>query len=222
MKNFKIASSVFNSVSKVYDTFLEKFTFGYIHKWQNKLIEKTTIKKVVLDIGTGTGEILKKISNKKDDFILIGLDVSFNMLLLAKQKVPKANFILADAHNIPVKENSIDNIFFSLTFRHLDYYSLVKNLKKILKTNGEISILEIPKPNKFLYIVILFFMKFLFKPIGNLLFSKDEYNYFIHSIENSLTVSQMEKLFEEEGFKTVYAETKLLGMIVLAVFRKED
>ena len=222
MANTKIASKVFSSVSKVYDKFLEKFTLGYIHKWQSKLIENTTVKETVLDIGTGTGEILKKINESYPNIYLIGVDISFSMLKLAKKKLPKANFILADAHNLPLKNQTITNIFFSLTFRHLNYKDILRSLKKILKKEGEISILEIPKPSKFIYFLIIFFMKFIFKPIGILIFTKEEYEYFIHSIENSLTVKELVNLFEKNGFKTVYIEKKLFGLLVLAVFKKES
>ncbi|HIE60107.1 MAG TPA: methyltransferase domain-containing protein [Persephonella sp.] len=222
MANTKIASKVFSSVSKVYDKFLEKFTLGYIHKWQSKLIENTTVKETVLDIGTGTGEILKKINESYPNIYLIGVDISFSMLKLAKKKLPKANFILADAHNLPLKNQTITNIFFSLTFRHLNYKDILRSLKKILKKEGEISILEIPKPSKFIYFLIIIFMKFIFKPIGILIFTKEEYEYFIHSIENSLTVKELVNLFEKNGFKTVYIEKKLFGLLVLAVFRKES
>ncbi|RUM49261.1 MAG: methyltransferase type 11 [Hydrogenothermus sp.] len=222
MANTKIASKVFSSVSKVYDKFLEKFTFGYIHKWQSELIENTTVKETVLDIGTGTGEILRKINESYSNVYLIGVDVSFSMLKLAKKKLPSASFILADAHNLPLKNQTITNIFFSLTFRHLNYKDILINLKKLLKEEGEISILEIPKPSKFIYFLTMFFMKFIFKPIGRLIFTKEEYDYFIHSIENSLTVKELINLFEKNGFKATYIEKKLFGLLVLAVFRKES
>ena len=222
MVNKKIASKIFSSVSKVYDSFLERATLGYIHKWQKRLIKNTRIGEVVLDIGTGTGEILNKISQMSPKAKLIGIDVSFDMLKLAKRKVPKAQFILADAHNLPFKENSLDNVFFSLTLRHLNYKELLPDLRKRLKTKGEISILEIPKPPFILYLILMFFMKFLFKPFGLLIFSKEEYDYFIHSIENSLSIEALKTLFEKNGFKTVYIEKKLFGLLVLAVFSKES
>ena len=60
-----IAQKVFNSASKVYDAFLNFTTLGLINFFQKKLIKNTPIGNVVLDVGTGTGEILKKIRLKK-------------------------------------------------------------------------------------------------------------------------------------------------------------
>lgn len=212
-----IASKIFDSVSKTYDIFLNFITFGYIHKLQNNLIEKTPLGENLVDIGTGTGEILKKINDKNNNSLLIGIDVSKNMLLKAKEKVPNANLLIADAENLPFKNKSIDNIFFSLVFRHLNQENTTQELKRVIKKNGYVSILDLSK-NK----LLLFLFDKIFKPFGRLIFSKKEYDYFIDSIKWAKSIEELEELFKKNDFECIYKKKYLFGLAIIVIFKKSS
>jgi demethylmenaquinone methyltransferase/2-methoxy-6-polyprenyl-1,4-benzoquinol methylase len=216
MEKTYIARKVFNSAYKVYDTFLSLSTFGLINYLQNQLIKNTPLKENILDIGTGTGEILRKINKKYKNKLLIGVDISENMLKRAKEKIPDANFIKADAENLPFKEKSIDNIFYSLTFRHLDSEKQINQCKNILKTNGTVSILDLNR-SKFL----IFLFEKLFKPVGKIIFSEEEYNYFLESLKYAKKIEEIENIFKLEGFKTYFKSSYLFSTVIIIIFKKE-
>jgi len=210
-----LVSKIFDSVADIYDRFLTTATFGIIHKLQNKLIDSTPIKGNILDIGTGTGEILKKISSKSSDNLLIGIDISTKMLKKAKEKVPSANFIVADADRLPFQNKCIDNVFYSLTFRHLNQENQVNQLKEIIKKDGYVSILDLNKSK-----LLLFLFDKVFRPFGRLIFSKKEYEYFVKSLEEAKSINELEKLFNKNNFTTYYKDSFLFGFIIIAIFKK--
>lgn len=218
-----LVEKIFDSVNKHYDKFLSTATFGLINKWQNELIDNTPNSNVALDIGTGTGEVLKKISLKNKHNTLFGVDLSFNMLKTAKEKINKDNvlFIKADALNLPFKKNSLDSIYFSLVFRHLPRDEIIKHINEVLKSKGTISILEIGKPeNQLIYRFILFFVDKIFRPFGRMIFSKEEWDYFVHSIRNSLKFSEIKPLFEKKGFNILYMKKRFFGLVHVVVLQK--
>lgn len=219
-----IAEKIFDGVYKAYDKFLNFATFNRINSWQTTLIQNTPNGKYILDIGTGTGEIVKKIYEKvKKSSFIYGVDLSFNMLKVSKLKINQDNvlFLKADALNLPFKKNSVDNIYFSLVFRHLPSEKIINQIKEVLNENGYVSILEIAKPkSKIIYNLILVFADKIFRPFGRLLFSKEEWNYFIESIKNSMAKEELTEFFEKSGFKLYFYESRFLGLIHLAVFKK--
>jgi len=220
----KVASSVFDKISSVYDFFLNLFTFGVINIWQRQMIKNTPVSKFILDVGTGTGELIKKIKNHHKETICIGLDVSFKMLLKAKKKLKNENdvyLINGDIYNSPFREKTFDNVFLSLTFRHLDQKKLIKELNRILKNKGYISIFDTGKiKNQYLWKAFLFIVDKLVRPFGYLFFSKNEYDYFIESLYKSLTMEQIIKFFENYGYYPVYKKKFMFGLAFIVIFEK--
>ncbi|MEZ0323562.1 MAG: class I SAM-dependent methyltransferase [Hydrogenothermaceae bacterium] len=223
-----IAESIFDSVHRAYDRFLNLVTFNRINSWQLEAINNTPIGKYVVDIGTGTGEILLKLYRLSKESNLIGIDLSLNMLKTAKMKlenhgVKKFLLLKADALNIPIKDNSVNNIFFSLVFRHLPANEILSESKRVLVKDGYISIVEIAKPNsRLLYSFMITFADKIFRPFGKIIFSKEEWDYFVESIKNSMTEGELLEFFSKNGFKTYYYSKRFLGLIHVAVFKKED
>ncbi len=217
----KLAAKVFDSIVGVYDRFLNFATFNRIGKWQRELVENTPEGKVFVDVGTGTGEIVRKINEIYPKVVAVGIDVSFKMLMTAKEKIDGRNiFIQASAYNMPLKKSSVDAVFLSLVFRHLSSKDSVTEFSRILKENGCISILDISKPSKYIHRSALFFADKIFRAVGEKIFTKEEYDYFVESIRNSKSEEELEKFMKEFSFEKIYSSRKFAGMIIIAVFQK--
>lgn len=221
-----VAEKIFDGVHKSYDAFLRFATFKKIDYWQREVVDETPVGKFVVDVGTGTGEVLLKVAVKSRQSCFIGIDLSVNMLKKAREKLEKSGItptlIKADALRMPFKGISIDNLFFSLVFRHLPSKEIILEVKRVLKTGGYVSIIEIAKPDsKLLYSVIYHFADKVFRPFGRLLFSKPEWDYFVESIKNSMTTDEFINFFKENGFKNIYYKKRFFGLVHIAVFQKE-
>lgn len=202
-------SEIFDDVSKLYDPFLKTITFGGIDRWQKALLEFLDKEGNRLDVGTGTGEVLKKSTNRG---LKVGIDLSMGMLKKAKDKCPYCYFLLADAENMPFKELSFRTITLSLVFRHIeDKSAFLKEAYRVLEEGGQIGILDI---NKFAFTKLLsFLMRYPLKPLGLLLFGGEKWDFFLHSLENSLSTLEVKRYLEAEGFKVSQLSRYMLGVV---------
>jgi len=223
MAQEKLAESIFDSVVKRYDRFLRSVTFGLIDKWQKILVKNTPAGKFPVDVGTGTGEVVKKIKQEYADSLPIGVDVSLNMLKRAKEKNADSSsfFLKASAYKLPFKNNHISSIYASLVFRHLNGEEFIKEISRVLTKGGYVGILDISKPSKLLFNAMFFIANKIFRPLGERIFSKEEYDYFMESVINSKNPGELKDLFNRFGYKDIFIKSYFLGLVVIAVFRKE-
>ena len=94
--------------------------------------------KKVLEIGTGTGFLTKRIYDKIQNDFYVNLDIAFELLSSYSKQARNMFFINADADFLPLKENIFDLIISSSTFQWLE--NPEKSFGKIfdtLKTGGE-------------------------------------------------------------------------------------
>jgi len=110
------------------------------------------LKVLEICIGTGTNSIL--ISENRQNAEIVGIDLSEDMLAIAKEKIDKKGIsnvktILMDATNMKFDTNSFDVILISLVIHEVDNKirnKIIKEAKRVLKNKGKIIIIEWDKP----------------------------------------------------------------------------
>ena len=75
--------------------------------------------KSILDIGTGTGYLLRELSLRYPCALLFGLDISFQMLLKAKSAERRGQLIQADAEELALKKGRFDLVVSNLVYQWL-------------------------------------------------------------------------------------------------------
>jgi ubiquinone/menaquinone biosynthesis C-methylase UbiE len=88
----------------------------------------------VLDLGCGTGIYTMTIKKYADNFL--GLDISKRWLNYLKNKRNISNIIRADAHNIPLDNESFDAIVTIGLFEYINRNIVIKEMNRILKPDG--------------------------------------------------------------------------------------
>ena len=118
---------------------------NYMREHWKPLIEKTIEgyckNRNVLDLGCGTGVYTRTIKRYTDN--ILGLDLSKRWLNYAKNKRGISNLIRADAHNIPLKNESFDVIVTIGLFEYINRRIVIKEINRILKQDG-FCILSVP------------------------------------------------------------------------------
>jgi len=112
---------------------------------------------VILDLGTGTGDLLFDIEGVLDrkDCSLIGMDFSSQMLNVAyekwQRKGSQSSFLQADASALPLVSNSVHRIVSAFVMRNIKKVldSSLLEIKRVLKHSGKVSILEMYVPQNF-------------------------------------------------------------------------
>jgi len=91
----------------------------------------------VLEIGCGDGRDAKEIVSKTEHYL--GFDISMELINLAKEHVPDAHFIVADANSFDYGHEKYDIVFAFASLLHLDKNEIKTVFEKVyksLKQNG--------------------------------------------------------------------------------------
>jgi len=113
-----------------------------IIKFHNLLLKNTIPKSNILDIGCGTGVLLKGLTSLNKSSHFTGLDFSNNMLentILDKQDLKRVKLIQGDAFNLSFADESFDAVISS---RFIHQYSdslkkkLIEEMRRVLKPKG--------------------------------------------------------------------------------------
>lgn len=100
---------------------------------------------VILDIGCGTGSASRALTQRYKDARLVSVDLAFNMLKEARQRLPfltrwrakRPAYICADAECLPFDSASADMIFSNLTLQWCDDLDRVfAEFRRVLKPGG--------------------------------------------------------------------------------------
>lgn len=98
-----------------------------------------TEKPNILDLGCGPGNFSSYFYNTKGYKKITGLDLSPEMIRLAKENVPQATFILADIRKLNYQDSTFHGIFASFCIPFLSYNEtndLIANVSNMLKPDG--------------------------------------------------------------------------------------
>lgn len=122
------------------------------NKVLNKVYEKSTITGEnisVLDIGVGTGNLAEKFL--ENNYRVVGIDQSREMLRVAKHKYPNLKVRLGEFLKIPFNDKVFDIIVSTYAFHHLNSEEkslAIKEMIRVLKDNGKIVIGDLMFKNR--------------------------------------------------------------------------
>lgn len=130
----------------------DKYAKGYDAGWRrtksarfyDDLIKELEINPndAVLDVGCGTGTVLRFISSNTP-IRGYGLDVSTEMLDVARKKNPSFDFRRGDSKKLPYADSSMDVIMACMAYHHFaDQKSFREEARRVLKSNGRLYICD--------------------------------------------------------------------------------
>ncbi len=154
---------------------------------------------VVLDVACGNGTLLRELS-KKAKIQANGIDVSENMIQVAKMRYPYMSFDVKSCYPLEWSDESIDIITVCCAFHHFDNpQGFVYECKRVLKKKGAVYIAD---PN--FGAVLKFFANRFWIPFSK---SGDVRIY---------SKKELERFFYNSGFKTVQVYRKDKGLFLKA------
>lgn len=96
----------------------------------------------VLDVGCGTGALLKMLA-VKTEFDGYGTDLEENMIAQARKKCPQMNFTLASCDELPYEGETFDCIVNCMAFHHFSNRDgFAREVARIMKPGGVIYIAD--------------------------------------------------------------------------------
>ena len=208
----KHVGGVFTSVANSYDVMNDAMSIGLHRLWKRVLVEIAGIKDndVVLDIAAGTGDIAKLISKQFPSSEIYVSDINNEMLSLGRERSidegfsNNTHFCQLSGEAIPFNDAAFDVITIGFGLRNFtDKSAGLKEMRRCLKKNGRLLILEFSKPNNLLFSKVYDWYSFNILPkLGALLANdSDSYQYLAESIRMHPDQENLKKLIIENGFQ---------------------
>jgi len=137
---YKETFDTWNKIAELYqDKFMKLDLYNNSYDFFCDAITKPNAK--LLEIGCGPGNITKYLLNKKADFYILGIDIAPNMVELAKNNNPTANFSVMDTREINTLTTKFDGIIAGFCLPYLsqtECQDLIYNSYELLNNNGVI------------------------------------------------------------------------------------
>ena len=187
----KMVQSIFSEVSEKYDLMNDLMSFGTHRLWKKNLIELMNIQNTdkIIDIGSGTGDLIKIIQKNNPSAYLISTDLNFEMLKHGRNnfsnKTKKINWINCNAENLPFENNLFDKYIISFCLRNITLINkALSEAMRILKPGGVFYCLEFSTPQSSLINKMYqFYKKNIIPLIGEKITNnKKAYEYLVQSI----------------------------------------
>ena len=134
----------FDTIARTYDRLNRLMTLGLDRCWRKRALRG--IQGNVLDVACGTGDMA--VSLVERGCTVTGVDISEEMLAIARQKAPMVTFMIADAEHLPFPDASFDAVtcaFGVRNFVHLEQG--LNEMLRVLKPGGQLVILELATPD---------------------------------------------------------------------------
>ena len=130
----KIVENGYDSIYEKYDSY---YGISMNRRELADFLKLVPKRSTVLDIGCGSGRVSKFLIDR--GFGVVGIDISRNMLKLAKQKAPQAEFHRQDMRDLDFPKESFDAVLALYSIIHVPrkYHSgIFKKINRVLKPKG--------------------------------------------------------------------------------------
>lgn len=147
----------FDTIAKSYDLLNRVMTLGLDRRWRRRAVQELTPQGrrqspipnsqfSVLDVACGTGDMVVALA--KRGCTVTGIDLSKEMLDVARHKTTSATFLLGDAEALPFPDGSFDAVTCAFGVRNFVHLELgLSEMLRVLKPGGRLLVLELATPD---------------------------------------------------------------------------
>ena len=222
----KEVEEMFDNIAPKYDLLNHVLSMKIDVLWRNTLVKwmNKDEPKEVLDVATGTADLAIAVQ-KETGAKVIGLDLSQLMLNVGIDKIKKLklddqiSMEKGDAENLRFESNKFDSVCVAFGVRNFENLEKgLAELRRVVKENKSVYILEFSKVEGFLGPFYQFYFKNILPQIGKLV-SKDNraYTYLPDSVNAFPFGEKMKNILLNTGFKNV--EYKKLSFGIATIYK---
>ncbi|MGI8789149.1 MAG: class I SAM-dependent methyltransferase [Pyrinomonadaceae bacterium] len=192
---------IYDKFAESYDKAFAPFERRFLARWRKETLSHLPENAVILEIGAGTGANFQFYPKCQ---CAIAGEISIKMLERAREKTNYIQLVQMDAETLPFAENSFDAAFATLVFCSIpNPENAFAELRRIVKPNGKIVLLEHIRPNNLLGYA------FDFLDLFTVALFEDHFN------------RQTAKIAAESGLKILEVKEKAFGIVNLIVCEVE-
>jgi demethylmenaquinone methyltransferase / 2-methoxy-6-polyprenyl-1,4-benzoquinol methylase len=208
--------SMFDRIAPVYDVMNHVMTAGLDRRWR-RLTAQSVVQPGdrVLDACCGTGDLaIAAVSAGAGS--VVGLDFSEGMLVRARRKSQRVDWVLGDLLSLPFEDASFDAATVGFGVRNVaDLERALRELRRVLRREGHVAILEITQARGILRPFFSVWFDRVVPLLGKLLPGGKAYTYLPASVRRFPAAEELAAVLEQCGFADV--RFRLLGGTIVAL-----
>ncbi len=218
---------MFSSIAHRYDLLNCLLSMGMDKYWRRVAVDQIKLMpgEKYIDVAAGTGDMaIEIIRQGVADIHVAAVDFSQNMIDFGGKKIKKMHFEnmikfhLADGENLPFEDNSFNSAVCAFGVRNFsDQFKGIKEMRRVIKENGRIVILEFSQPgNRFFRFLYYFYFKKVLPLIGGLISGRfSAYRYLPDSVLNFYSQEELKLVMEKAGLKKINYFTLTFGIVTV-------
>lgn len=222
---------MFDHIAPTYDSLNHILSLSIDKLWRRRVVR--TLKRLgaknILDLATGTGDLAIAMARKIDGSTICGVDLSPQMLEVARQKVAKAalteriSLMEGNAEHLDIESNSLDAVTIAFGIRNFENKeACLSELCRIIRKDGHLVILEFSNPtNRFIGWLYRIYSHKILPWVGGLI-SKDRsaYEYLPLSVDGFPNPDKFSQMIEQAGFSVISRRSQSFGIAQIYTARK--
>jgi demethylmenaquinone methyltransferase/2-methoxy-6-polyprenyl-1,4-benzoquinol methylase len=214
--------ALFATIADRYDFITVVLSYGQDRRWKRRLIDLAAPRDGarVLDLATGTGDIAFAAAAR--GATVIGLDITFRMIELARGKRDRdaeraaPQFLVGDMIALPFPKGAFDIVTTGYGLRNVpDLTKAIDEIGRVLASGGQLVSLDFNRPsNPLVRAAYLVYLTVVGATLGWLLHrNPDTYRYIPASIRQYPGAPAVARMFEARGFSRVRCYPVLGGLM---------
>ena len=200
-------------------------SLGMHRLWKSRCVEifNPEQEDVILDVGSGSGDIAYELTKKNLNLELYLLDLNKKMLDQGKKRFKNENninFIESDAEKLDFSDNFFDKYIISFCLRNItNYKRSIKEAYRVLKPGGKYCCLEFSSPRSSIISDFYKVYKSTILPLLGDVVANDRnaYKYLSESIDLFPTQDELKKILISYGFENVKFINLFNGIVAIHI-----
>ncbi len=226
----RFVRAIFATIADRYDLITVVLSYGQDRRWKRRLIDLAAPQAGAraLDLATGTGDIALALASRGAR--VVGLDITFRMIELAKRKGTQGfqpggppssmalEFLVGDMLALPFPSGSFQIVTTGYGLRNVpNLATAIEEIGRVLSPGGQVLSLDFNRPsNRLVRSAYLAYLTVVGAALGWVLHrDPDTYRYIPASIRQYPGAEAVARLFESRGFTGVRCYPVLGGLMTI-------
>lgn len=214
---------MFDNIAPTYDRLNHILSINIDRLWRRRVVR--IVRRLhpghILDVATGTGDLAIAMARKITDCKIHGVDLSEQMLAIAREKVAargmseRISLSVGDAEHLDVADGSVDVATVAFGVRNFENLEQgLREMHRTIKEGGTIVILEFSTPRSRIFGAIYRWYSHKVLPFIGRLISRDgaAYDYLPSSVDEFPSPERFMEMLREVGFKSCKARSQSFGI----------
>ena len=221
------SGAMFDAIARRYDLVNRILSLGLDRSWRRKAVAalQLPVRSRVLDVATGTADVVLEIARLAPDASVVGVDPSSGMLDVGRAKLadaalgPRTELRLGEAENLPFDDKAFDGVTMAWGIRNAaDRSRALAEMSRVTRTGGRVAILEsLEAPGLLLGPMIRFYTRTIVPFVGGLVSRRKEYRYLQTSIAAFPEPAEFQQMMRAAGLEVEVSKPLTFGACWLFV-----